>query len=151
MDFDTGECLAHYEGHGVQFDYPGFWELIEEADGDDALLTVSADGTAFWALRILRDCPRPEEIVVSCVAAFQEEYDDAEVQEGRGTLALMPAVCRELQFSCFELLNSVSLSCVRSAEMSLLVWWQGTDHELEDVRAVFEQISQSVRILTLLR
>ncbi len=149
MAFDTSECLTRYEGHGVQFDYPGFWEIAEEADGDDVLLTVSADGSCFWALRILKECPRPEDVVVSCVKAFVDEYDDVEVQDIRGTLAMMPAVCRELEFSCFELLNTVGLSCVRSADMSLLVWWQATDHQLSDVRSVFEQISESVRILSI--
>jgi len=146
MAIESSECLTRYEGHGVQFDYPGFWEISEEADGDDVLLTVSADGSCFWALRILKECPRPEEVVISCVKAFEEEYDEVEVQDIRGTLAMMPAVCRELEFSCFELLNTVSLSSVRSADMSLLAWWQGTDHQLAEVRSVFEQISQSVRI-----
>ncbi len=149
MVFESSECLTRYEGHGVQFDYPGFWELTEEQDGEDVLLTVSADGSCFWALRILRECPRAEEIVNSCIEAFQEEYDDTEVMDVRGTLALMPAVCREVQFSCFELLNSVGLSGVRAADMSLLAWWQATDHEISDVRSVFEQISQSVRILSM--
>ena len=149
MAIDSSECLTRYEGHGVLFDYPGFWELTEEVDGDDVLLTVSADGACFWALRILRECPRAEEVVTSCVEAFQEEYDDTEVQITKGILATMPAVCRELQFYCFELLNCVALSSVRASDMSLLAWWQGTDHELTDVRSVFEQISQSVRILSL--
>ena len=149
MAFETSEYLSRYEGHGVQFDYPGFWELNEEADGNDVLLTVAADGACFWALRILRDCPRAEDVMVSCVETFQVEYDDAEVEVINGVLAMMPAVCRELEFSCFELLNTVSLSCVRATDMSLLAWWQATDHELADVRPVFEQISQSVRILSL--
>ena len=146
MSFDTYECLNRYEGHGVQFDYPGFWEISEEEEGADVLLTVSADGSCFWALRILKECPRAEDVVVSCIEAFEAEYDEVEVQDVRGTLATMPAVCRELEFSCFELLNTVGLSSVRAADMSLLAWWQGTDHQLEEVRSVFEQISQSVRI-----
>jgi hypothetical protein len=150
MAIESAECLSRYEGHGVLFDYPGFWELTEETEDGDVLLTVSADGACFWALRILKECPRPDEVIGSCVQAFQDEYEDAEVQESRGTLALMPAVCREVQFSCFELLNSVFLSSVRSSDMSLLAWWQGTDHELTEARPVFEQISQSVRILSLL-
>ena len=88
-------------------------------------------------------------LTTSCIEAFQEEYEDTEVQITKGTLATMPAVCRELQFYCFELLNCVTLSSVRASDMSLLAWWQGTDHELTDVRSVFEQISHSVRILSL--
>jgi hypothetical protein len=149
MAIGNEEYLNRFEGYGVQFDYPGFWELSEETDGDDVLLTVSADGSCFWALRVLKECPRAEEVVESCVKAFEDEYEDTEVQIVKGTLATMPAVCREVQFSCFELLNAVGLSSVRATDMSLLAWWQATDHELADVRDAFEQISQSVRILSL--
>ena len=70
--------------------------------------------------------------------------------ETGGVLAEMPAFCREVEFSCFELLNSVALSSVRSSKMTLLVWWQGTDHELESTRPILDGITQSVRILDLL-
>ncbi len=149
MSFDKAEVLNRFEGHGVQFDYPGFWELTEENDGDDVLITVSADGACFWALRVLTECPEADEVVNSCVAVFLEEYDDAEVHEVKTTLAQKTAFSREVTFSCFELLNSVSFTSVRSTNMTLLAWWQGTDHELEEARPLFEQITKSVRILSL--
>lgn len=149
MAADLPDGLVRYEGHGVRFEYPGCWELVEEADGGDVVLTVSGDGTCFWTLRILGECPRPEDVLNSCISAFQEEYDDAEVSDTSPHFADMPARGRELSFSCFELLNSVSLTCVRTTGMTLLNWWQGTDHELDQVRAVFEQMTQSVRIVAL--
>ena len=147
---DEPSCLVSWEAHGITFEYPGYWELTEEVDDTDLLITVSGDSSCFWALRILRGCPRPDEVISSCVAAFQEEYDDVEVTETGGSLAEMPAVCRELDFSCFELLNSVSLCSVRLSKMTLLAWWQGTDHELQSLRPILERITQSVRILELL-
>jgi hypothetical protein len=148
MTIDNSECLIRFEGHGVQFDYPGFWELTEEHDGKDVIITVSADGTCFWVLRILADNPRADEVVNSCLEALQEEYDEAEVEVVSTTLAQLPAYCREVGFSCFELLNSVSLTSVQASGMTLLVWWQGTDHELGELRPLFEQVTQSVRILS---
>lgn len=150
MSPDEAVCLVPYEGHGVRFEYPGFWELSEEVDDQDVMITISADNTCFWMLRILSGCPRPDEVVNSCVEAFKEEYDDPEVTETGGVLAEMPAYCREVEFSCLELLNSVFLSSVRSSRMTLLAWWQGTDHELESTRSLFDRITQSVRIIDLL-
>jgi hypothetical protein len=150
MSTDDMSCDVPYEGHGITFEYPGYWEITEEVDGKDILITVSGETACFWALRILHECPRPDEVVNSCVEAFKEEYDDSEVTETGGMLAEMPAVCREVEFSCFELLNSVSLSSVRSSRMTLLAWWQGTDHELQSLRQILERITQSVRILDLL-
>ncbi len=150
MSLDPSFCLVPYEGHGVTFEYPGYWEISEEAVGKDVIITVAADNTCFWTLRILFDCPRPDEVVNSCLDAFKEEYDDPEVTESTGVLADMPAFCREVEFSCLELLNSVSLSSVRSSKMTLLVWWQGTDHELESTRSILDRITQSIRIPDLL-
>ena len=150
MSQNDASCLVPYEGHGIGFEYPGYWEIIEEVDGTDVLITVATDSSCFWALRILYGCPRPDEVVNSCIEAFKDEYDDPEVTETGGVLAEMPAFCREVEFSCFELLNSVALSSVRSSKMTLLVWWQGTDHELESIRPILDRMTQSVRILDLL-
>ena len=150
MSTEDVSCLVSYEGHGVTFEYPGYWEITEEVDGKDFLITVSGDSACFWALRILHERPRPDEVVSSCVEAFKQEYDDTEVTETSGVLAEMPAVCREFEFSCFELLNTVALSSVRSSRMTLLAWWQGTDHELQTLRQILDRITQSVRILDLL-
>ncbi|MEJ7590568.1 MAG: hypothetical protein WKF77_03410 [Planctomycetaceae bacterium] len=150
MSLNDASCLVPYEGHGITFEYPGYWEISEEVDDTDVLITVLTDNSCFWALRILHGCPRPDEVVNSCIEAFKEEYDEAEVTESGGVLAEMPAFCREVEFSCFELLNSVALSSVRSSKMTLLVWWQGTDHELESTRPILDRMTQSVRILDLL-
>lgn len=148
MTIDKIECLTTYEGHGIRFDYPGFWELTEESDGDDHQITVTADSACFWVLRILAGNHSADEVVNSCIDALREEYEDAEVHEAEATLAMMPAFCREVGFSCFELLNSVSLTSVGSSGITLLAWWQGTDHELIEIRPLFEQMTQSVRILS---
>ncbi len=150
MSLDDASCLVPYEGHGITFEYPGFWEITEEFEGEDALISVVADNACFWALRILRTCPRPDEVVNSCVEAFKEEYDDPEITELGGVMAEMPAFCREVEFTCFELLNSAAFCSVRSSKMTLLAWWQGTDHELEFTRPILEKMTQSVRILDLL-
>ena len=150
MSMDPQDCLTRFEGHGIRFDYPGYWELSVESDGSDTILTVAADGTCFWSLRVLLECPRTDDVLKSCIDAFQEEYDDTEVLSANRTFAEMPAAVRELSFSCFELLNSAVLTCVRSSSMTLLCWWQGTDHELEAVEPLFQQMTESVRIMALL-
>ncbi|MBL8816094.1 MAG: hypothetical protein JNL58_08695 [Planctomyces sp.] len=151
MVLDLSGCLQHYDNHGIFFEYPDIWEITEEIEPDgDVLITVSADGACFWAIRILASSPAPPDVVGSCVSAFQEEYEDVDEYPSSGQLAQMPAYGRDLEFSCFELLNTVSLKSVRGPEFTILVWWQGTDHELGDVRPVFEQITSTVRIKKLM-
>ncbi len=147
MPLDVSGCLNDYEAHGIRFQYPDIWEIQEESDTDgDVVITVLTEGTCFWTIRVLNSRPSPLEIMNSCVAAFREEYEDLDEYSESGVLAGLPATIRLLEFSCLELINTVSLSCVRAGEFSLLVWWQGTDHELGEIRPVFEKISGSVRI-----
>ncbi len=151
MALDLSGCLNPYEAHGVRFLYPDIWELSEEQDaGGDVTITVLSDGAWFCTLRILADRPAPPDVVSSCIAAFREEYDDLDEYPSAIRLAEMPAVSRELEFSCLELINSASLCSVRGSEFTLLCWWQGTDHELQEVRPILEQMTSSVRILSLL-
>lgn len=148
MHTESDELLKEFKGHGIRFRYPGYWELEQESDGQDIVLTVAADHSCFWLLRLFPDCPRTEQVISSCITALNEEYEDVEVHEFKGTLANMSANCREATFSCFELLNAAGFRCLQAHNATILVWWQCTDHELDDVRPVFEQITQSVRILS---
>lgn len=145
MTIELKDCLAHYKDHGVVFVYPDIWQLQEQMDDEDVIIQVSASETCFWTLRILPGCPAPPQVVNSCVTAFEEEYDDLEVAETSCSLAEMPAFSRDLDFFCLELTNSVGLRSVRTNDFTLLVWWQGTQHELAEFRPIIEQMTLSVR------
>lgn len=147
---DFQDCLVSYSNHGVSFSYPDIWEVEEQVDGEDIIVTVSSVGTCFWTLRILHGCPPPPQVVDSCVEAFQEEYEDLEVTTTKRKLAEMPAYSRNLQFVCLELTNTVGLSSVRTTDFTLLIWWQGTDHELEESQLMLDHMTDSVRAITLI-
>lgn len=146
MQFDFQDCLVEYASHGLRFSYPDIWEVNEETDGDDVLITVAPKETSFWLLRIMPACPPPPQVVNSCVEAFQQEYEESETSEASVQISGMPAYCTELEFVCLELTNSVGLASVRTTDFTLLVWWQGTDHELKDVRPIFDHMTRSVQI-----
>jgi hypothetical protein len=142
--------LQPFRNHGVRFVYPDIWELDETQEDDNVIITVSSDGTCFWSIHILGDCPPPPHVVDSCIEAFQEEYDDAEASVADVRLAEMPAYARDVEFSCYELMNTASLQCVRTTDFTLLVLWQGTDHELSEHRHIFEFMTSSVRAESLI-
>lgn len=150
MNFDFQDCLVNYSKHGLQFSYPDIWELHEETEGDDITVSLAPCSTSFWTLRIMPECPPPPQVVDSCIAAFKEEYEDLEVSESNIAVAGMPAFCRELEFVCLELTNTVGLASVRTTDFSILIWWQGTDHELEEFRPIFDHITRSVLIDSLI-
>lgn len=145
MDLDFQDCLVMYQKHGVRFLYPDIWELQEQQDDGDVIVTVSSSETCFWTLRILTQCPPPPQVVESCVTAFEEEYDEIEVEKSVCHVAEMPAYSRELEFFCMELMNSVGLHSVRMTDFTLLIWWQGTHHELSECRPLIDHMTRSVQ------
>ncbi len=150
MTIDFQNCLVEYAKHGVQFSYPDIWEIDEQLDGTDIVITVSSVGTCFWTLRILHGSPPPPQAVESCVEAFKDEYEDVEVTEPDCAVAEMPAYSRDLEFVCMELTNTAALRSVRTTDFTLLVWWQGTDHELEECRVMLDHMTDSIRAVTLI-
>jgi len=141
--------LVPCEAHGVRFLRPDIWEFDEVMDDADVIFTVASESTCFWTLRLLPHGESPTDVVDSCVSVFEEEYGDIEVSSVAAHLAEMQAVARQIDFSCLELLNTVRLYSVRTTEFTLLVWWQGTDHELAEFREVLDLMTESVRILSL--
>ena len=150
MTIDFQDCLVPWHNYGIQFSYPGIWEIDEEHDGDDVIVTITANETCFWTLRILPGCPPPPQVVESCVEAFREEYDEIDVDAPSVKLAEMPAYARDVEFFCMELMNKASLRSVRTTDFTLLVWWQGTHHELTENQPMLDHISQSLRADSLL-
>ena len=150
MNIDFNDCIVPYSNHGVVFLYPDIWQLEEETEGEDVIITVSTTGTCFWTLRILSASPPPPQVVESCVTAYQEEYEDAEFENVSCQLAEMPAYARDVNFFCMELMNMAALRSVRTSDFTLLVWWQGTSDDLEELRPVLEQMTESVRATALL-
>lgn len=145
VNISIESSLQPFRKHGIQFLYPDIWELDETVDDDNVVVTVSSDGTCFWSIHILADCPPPPQAVDSCIAAFKEEYEDAEDSVVEARLAEMPAYARDIEFSCYELMNTASLQSVRTTDFTLLVLWQGTDHELTEYRHILEFMTSSVR------
>lgn len=150
MTIDFQDVLVPYHNHGLRFEYPDIWEFNEHTIEGDVMLSVAASDTSFWLLRIIADCSPPPQVIQSCLEAFKEEYDDLEVERPDTSLAQMPASALDASFFCMDLMNSVGLRSVRTAEFTLLVWWQSTQLELEENEVVFEHMTRSVQIDSML-
>lgn len=150
MNIPIEASFVLFHDHGVQFVYPDIWGLEESTEDGDVVISVSSGGTCSWSIHILHSCPPPPQVIESCVAAFTEEYEDADVTPAKRQLAEMPADARDVEFSCFELMNTACLQSVRTTDFTLLVLWQGTDHELVEYRELLESMTNSVRADSLL-
>lgn len=134
-----------YSAHGVRFRYPPDWEVTEEKRGSDVSITVASPETSFWSVTLLPECPDPQRAVESAVQAFQEEYEDVDVYPVEGGLCHRPNIARDIEFVCYELINSAFLRAFRTDRFTALVLYQGTDHELKETRDLMEEISSSLQ------
>ena len=135
-----------YEGNGIRFRYPTSWELVEQEDGESTSITVASPETSFWSVSLFRDGPSPQQVVASAVEAFREEYDEVDVYPCEEKMGDRPGVARDVDFVCFELINSAFLRSFQTDRFTVLVLYQGFDGELADTRPLLEAISASLTL-----
>jgi hypothetical protein len=146
MNSNPDDVLDEYRSNALQFLYPAAWELREETENDDTVITITADDSCFCVLRLMPARPAPPAVVKSCVTALRGEYEEIEITRPETQLAKLPTCSREASFSCFELLNAAGFAAARGSRHTLLIWWQCTDHELPVARPLFDRLIQSVKI-----
>lgn len=133
-----------YQSHGIRFEYPEDWELSETTGDRETTITVESPETSFWSLSLYFGGTSPEAVIDTAVAALEETYDEVDVYPSNTRVADRDAVARDVEFVCFELINSAFLRAFQTDEFTALVYYQGTDHELASVRPVLESISASL-------
>jgi hypothetical protein len=62
-----------------------------------------------------------------------------------GSLCGLPALGRDLDFVCYDLVNSATLRAFQTSEKTVVVLYQGTDHELVSTRSQLEAITASLQ------
>ena len=136
--------LELYHAHGIQFRFPDAWKLSEQAHGPEATITVESPDTSFWSLSLFFDGPPPEQVLETAVAALAQDYDEIDVYPAAARLCDRDSLARDAEFVCFELINSAFLRAFRTDDFTALVYYQGTDHELEETRPILERICDSL-------
>lgn len=136
--------LQHYDQRGLSFDYPSSWELIEESTGDQRTITLQTAGASFWTLTVFEDRPDPEQIVVSVLQAFRDDYEDIDVYEVLAAVQGQPAAAVDLDFVYLDLVNSVAIRAFETESASVLVMYQGIDREVEELRDRFNAVTESL-------
>ncbi len=139
--------LSHYDRHGVRFAYPAQWELTEEHQPGQITIAVNNSETTSWNLCLLAQCPPPRDVLAAAAAAFRDEFpelDEYEVE--RDVIGGVEAIGKDLEFVCLELLNTAMLRALQTDHCTILLWWQGTDTELENTRPLLDAITASLQV-----
>ena len=107
-----------YAGNGVQFRYPQNWTLTEESGPDQMTITVQSPGTSYWTLSLFEDRPDPDHIVESAMRIYHSLYEELDVYELEAQVLGFPAVTRELDFVCLDLVSSAAMIAFQAVEIS---------------------------------
>jgi hypothetical protein len=135
-----------YEGNGIRFRYPGYWEIVEQTGDESTSITVASPETSFWSVSLFRDFPSPQQLIASAIEAFREEYDEVDVYPSADILGDRPGLAQDVDFVCFELINSAYLRAFQTDRFTVLVLYQGFDGELAETRPLLEAISASLTL-----
>lgn len=141
----ASDPMAVYVNHGIRFQYPSGWEITEQMNDEETSITVQSEGTSFWTLVLIKSRPDPEEVLESVVEAFELDYEEVDVIVYVGSLSGFATMGRDLDFVCYDLVNSAVLRAFQTSEKTVLVLFQGTDHELVSTRSQLDAISASLK------
>ena len=133
-----------YDSNGVRFRFPQHWKIHEEHSDNQLSITVSSPKTSFWTLSLFFDSLPEDELMETALDAFREEYEELDIYPVAETICHRESLARDLDFFCFELMNSAFLRAFETDSFTALILYQGTDHELEMTRAQLEKISLSM-------
>ena len=140
-----GSGFVEYDKHGIRFQFPGDWELTEQTIDRETTISLQSEGTSFWTVMLFRERPAVDTVLETVVAAIKQEYDEVDVVSTVESLSGMPSLGRNLDFVCFDLVNSAIISAFQTSDLTVMVLYQGTDHELQTTREQLESITRSLR------
>jgi hypothetical protein len=137
--------VTDYDHHGVRFQFPADWTLTEQSNDDEITISLQSDGTTFWTLMLFAARPDPEEILDTVVAAFQQDYEEVDVLTAIESISGLPALGQDLDFVCYDLVNSAAVRTFQTSEATVMVLSQGTDHELKETQSQLDAITASLQ------
>ncbi len=134
-----------YSGYGVEFWVPDEWTLSEDRQENRVSINVESPDTSFWSLTLFFDRPDPQRVAEAVLDAFREEYDNLDVYRADQEVGPFRVVGRDIEFFCWDLLNSAFLRVFQTERCTVLVLFQGTETELSETRPILDRISKSLR------
>lgn len=136
---------AYYDKLGIKFQYPENWTLDEgEAlEGKQSVSVYSPSG-AFWSVMVHPPSQAPEDLVDAALRTMKQEYDELDAEAVEEAIGDLEWIGCDINFYCLDLTNTAVVRSARTPRATVLVLWQATDVELEEVQAVFQAITSSL-------
>ena len=130
---------------GIWFQYPDTWELTEQPNDEGVDITVFGPETSFWTLSLFFDCPNPEYVLEQALNVLRGEYEELDIYPVTADLCHRPTSACDVEFVCLDVITSAFLRSFQTEQFTALVFYQGTDLELEQARETLDAITDSLQ------
>ena len=145
LNFESNSVAAVFAGLGLSFDYPENWEL----DRGDALegrqsVTVFSPGGGFFTVVVSEVDADPADLSESALNALREEYSDVEFDDAHQMVAGHQLAGHDVRFVYLDLTSTATVRTIQTSSATLLLFCQAEDDEYEEIRPVFDAMTQSL-------
>ena len=135
-----------YDANGIRFHFPEGWRIEESRDDGQLTVTLLSSDTSFWSATVFDEFQDGQHVIDQVLDTLREEYGQLDVYEATTQFCQASNLSCDVEFICYELVNSAFLRFVASDVCQLLIYYQATDHELVKSRPVLEAITESLQL-----
>lgn len=130
---------------GLQFLYPGEWQIVESQDGNDITVQVQSPETTFWCVTVMKDRPAPSHAIQTVIDAFQDTYENTDIYdvENQNEDGLFQ-IAKQIDFVCHDLVNTAKVEAAQTDLATILILAQGFDREMQDYQSLLREMTASV-------
>ena len=93
---------------------------------------------------LFRSRPDPEEVLETVVMAFQQDYEEVDIASAVESVSGLPSLGKDLDFVCYDLVNSATVRAFQTSDQTIMILYQGTDHELKTTGHQLRAITDSL-------
>jgi hypothetical protein len=135
-----------FQADGIRFQYPESWRLQREDAETGWTVSVESPQTAFFMVTFDDQMPEVGVVAETVLEALRADYPELEAEDALESMAGQPALGHDIRFFSLDLTNTCHTRTFYSDSGTVLVMWQATDMELEQVEPVFQAICASIRV-----
>ncbi|GIW90816.1 MAG: hypothetical protein KatS3mg109_1278 [Pirellulaceae bacterium] len=136
---------AVYERHGVRFQYPENWNLIEESTRWPREITLESPSGALWALHVYFPPDSPSRLLQDALKAMQKEYEGIEYSSVTEQLhETATADGYDLYFFYLDFVVECRLRSFTYRDKTFLLITQAEEREYQQLEPVFRAMTTSL-------
>jgi hypothetical protein len=137
---------ATFVEDGLHFAYPANWQFSREDNPSGWTVTLQSPATAFLMVTFDRDMPETELMAATALDAMKEEYEGLEFEPMTESIAGQPAIGHDMRFFSLDLTNTCGTRSFYSETGTVLLFWQSTDLDLDEVEPIFKALRASMKV-----